>query len=139
MIYKKAFKIPYDADIELVRKIFKQIGKDLLKDEEVGPHFIEPFKSQGVFAMEDSYMVIRAKFMCKPREQFMIRREAFKAVKAKFEENGIAFAHRNVTVHVASGSGPAASHPEEIAEAAAAAGEIVIAEEQPTAPATDKR
>jgi small-conductance mechanosensitive channel len=51
-------------------------------------------------AMEDSAMVVRAKFMSKPGNQFVIRREAYQRIKQAFDEAGIKFAHRQVTVFV---------------------------------------
>ena len=113
VIYKMEFRVPYDTDIEKVRKIIKKIGQEMMEDAEIGPNLIEPLKSQGVSRMEDSAIIIRAKFMSKPREQFVIRRVAYQRIKQAFEENGIRFAHRNVTVHVPRGasadSAPAAA------------------------------
>ncbi len=50
--------------------------------------------------MEDSAMVVKAKFMAKPGNQFVIRREAYQRIKKAFDEAGIKFAHRQVTVFV---------------------------------------
>jgi hypothetical protein len=50
--------------------------------------------------MEDSAMILRAKFMAKPGQQFMIRKEVYRRVQQAFKEAGIEFAHREVTVHV---------------------------------------
>jgi moderate conductance mechanosensitive channel len=50
--------------------------------------------------MEDSAMRVRAKFIAKPGEQFVIRREAYQRIKQAFDEAGIRFAHRQVTVFV---------------------------------------
>ncbi len=57
--------------------------------------------------MEDSAMVVRAKFMARPGNQFVIRREAFQRIKQAFDEAGIQFAHRQVTVFAPS-TGPRA-------------------------------
>jgi moderate conductance mechanosensitive channel len=71
-----------------------------MENEEIAPNLLEPLKSQGVLSMEDSAMIIRAKFTAKPGEQFVIRREVYTRVQKAFEEAGIKFAHREVTVHV---------------------------------------
>ena len=99
-IMKLEFRVPFDTDLEKVRKIFKQIGQDLMKDPELGPDFLEPFKSQGVLQTDDSAFVIRGKFMTKPGRQFVIRRMVFQAVQKAFAAEGIHFADRRVTVHV---------------------------------------
>ena len=101
VIMKLVFRVTYDTDVNQVKKIFKKIGQDLLADPVLGPGFIEPFKSQGVLSMEDSAMIVRGKFMAKPGEQFMIRKEIYNRVQKAFDEDGIKFAHRRVLVDMA--------------------------------------
>lgn len=99
-IMKLEFRVPFDTDLEKVRRIFKKIGQDLIKDPELGPDFLEPFKSQGVLQTDDSAFIVRGKFMSKPGRQFVIRRVVFQAVQKAFAAEGIHFADRRVTVHV---------------------------------------
>lgn len=99
-IMKLEFRVPFDTDLDKVRRIFKKIGQDMMKDPEIGPDFLEPFKSQGVLQTDDSAFVIRGKFMARPGRQFIIRRVVFQAVQRAFAEEGIHFADRRVTVHV---------------------------------------
>lgn len=101
VIMKLMFRVTYDTDVNQVKKIFKKIGQDLLEDPVLGEGFIEPFKSQGVLSMEDSAMIVRGKFMTKPGEQFMIRKEIYNRVQKAFDEAGIKFAHRRVLVDMA--------------------------------------
>jgi small-conductance mechanosensitive channel len=77
--------------------------------------------------MEDSAMRVRAKFIAKPGEQFVIRREAYQRIKQAFDESGIRFAHRQVTVFVP----PAPGSP---AAAVAAAGAAAVVAAEPGAP-----
>jgi small-conductance mechanosensitive channel len=93
-----------------------------MADPELGPHIIEPLKSQGVLAMEDSALLVKAKFTAKPGEQFIVRREAYQRIKQAFDKAGIRFAHRQVTVFVP--PGPAAG-------AVAGAAAAVLAGESP--------
>ncbi|MFC6668859.1 mechanosensitive ion channel family protein [Marinobacterium aestuariivivens] len=95
---KLEFRLPYDTDIEKVRKIIKKTGLEMLEDEEMGPHFLLPLKSQGVMRVEESALIFRMKFTCKPGEQWVIRREAYRRVKEALAANGIEFAHRAVHV-----------------------------------------
>ncbi len=118
-IEKLTFRLTYDTDIRKVKKILKKIGQELMEDPEIGPDLIEPLKSQGVMAMEDSAMVVRAKFMAKPGNQFVIRREAYQRIKQAFDDAGIKFAHRQVTVFVP----PTAAGTQGLAGAAALAAE----------------
>jgi len=100
VVEKLTFRLTYDTDVVKVRKIIKRIGQELMQDPEIAPDLLQPLKSQGVTAMEDSAMVVKAKFMAKPGNQFVIRREAYQRIKKAFDEAGIKFAHRQVTVFV---------------------------------------
>jgi small-conductance mechanosensitive channel len=95
---KLEFRLPYDTDIEQVRKIVKKVGQEMLNDAEIGPQVLLPLKSQGVMRVEESALIFRMKFTCKPGEQWVIRREAYRQVKDALEANGIHFAHRSVHV-----------------------------------------
>ncbi|MFQ5937205.1 MAG: mechanosensitive ion channel family protein, partial [Acidiferrobacterales bacterium] len=123
-IMKLEFRVTYDTDVNKVKKIFKQIGAELMEDEVLGPFFIEPFKSQGVFSMEDSAMIVRAKFTAKPGRQFQIRKEAYTRVQRAFRENGIKFAHRRVTVDLPPGVDANSPQGKAVADAAAAAAAV---------------
>ncbi|NVK44093.1 MAG: mechanosensitive ion channel family protein [Oceanospirillaceae bacterium] len=95
---KLEFRLPYDTDVEKVRKIIKKVGQQMLDDPEMGPNFLLPLKSQGVMRVEESALIFRMKFTCKPGEQWIIRREAYRRVKEALAEQGIFFAHRSVHV-----------------------------------------
>lgn len=121
VIMKLPFRLTYDTDVNKVKKILKQIGADLMADELLGEYFLEPLKSQGVQAMEDSAMIVRAKFMAKPGFQFQIRKEVYSRVQKAFQEQGIEFAHRRVTVDLPPGVDKDSPHGRAMADAAAAA------------------
>ncbi|GAB5469805.1 MAG: mechanosensitive ion channel [Rhodospirillales bacterium] len=99
VIYKMNFRMEPDTDPNLVKKIVKEVGKELMAHPEHGPKFIEPLKSQGVYMIdEDSALVIRVKFMCKPRAQFVLRREIYHRLREVFNERGVRLARRKVEV-----------------------------------------
>ncbi len=102
VMMKLKLRVTYDTDIERVRKLIKNLGKKLLDHPEVGDKFMQPLKSQGVYSMEDdSAIIIRVKFMTKPGDQFITRKVVYAAIRELFEEEGIRFASREVTVRVA--------------------------------------
>ncbi len=88
-IEKIQFRLAFDTDMEVVRKLFKKIGQDLLTNPELSPGIIETFKSQGIANVEDGTLVVRGKFTAKPADVSGIRREVLKAVHHAFRENGI--------------------------------------------------
>jgi small-conductance mechanosensitive channel len=106
VIDKIAIGITYDSDLNLAKKLIKQVGLDLAKDPELGPLIIEPLKMQGVDELGDYAVTIRAKMMTLPGEQFVIRRQAYAMIKKAFDENGIKFAFPTVQV---AGDGEAAT------------------------------
>jgi small-conductance mechanosensitive channel len=95
---KLEFRLPYDVDLEKVRKIIKKVGEAMLENEEYGQNFILPLKSQGVIRIEESTLILRVKFTCKPGEQWVLRRETYRLIKEGLEKAGIHFAHRAVHV-----------------------------------------
>ena len=100
IITKLDIRVRYDANIDLIRKLVKKINKELSKDEEIGPVLLSKIKSQGVREMDDSAMILRVKFKTIPGEQFVVRREVYRRIQESFKQNGIEFAHRNVTVYL---------------------------------------
>jgi moderate conductance mechanosensitive channel len=100
VIMKLKFTVPFDTDPNKVKKLFKNIGKDMQAVPEFAADLLQPFKSQGVFDFDDVGMIIRGKFMAKPGKQFTLRKEIYNRVKKAFEENGIDFARREVRVAI---------------------------------------
>jgi small-conductance mechanosensitive channel len=120
VIMKLQFRVPYDTDLAKVKKIFKKIGAEMAADPVMGPNLLDPPKSQGVLEIDDSAMTIRCKFMARPGEQFVIRRELFQRVQQEFEAAGIHFARRQVSVYVPPAAPGQAPDPQAVAAAAAA-------------------
>jgi small-conductance mechanosensitive channel len=100
LVVKMKFDLPYDTDIEKVRKIVKKVGKKMLADPEYSADFLQPIKSQGVYKVGDSVLTFRVKFTAKPGKQFVIKREAFRLIKEALEKKGIYFAVRKVIVQI---------------------------------------
>ena len=101
VLMKLPLRVTYDTDVDRVRKLVKKLGQELLEHPQVGHTFMQPLKSQGVYKMEDSAMIIRVKFMTKPGEQFVTRKVVYEAIQDLFAREGIHFAHKEVTVRLA--------------------------------------
>jgi moderate conductance mechanosensitive channel len=98
VVVKFNLQFPYDTDVEIVRKVIKRVGKEMLDDPEFGGSFIKQLKSQGIREVGDSVLTIRAKFTAKPGAHFLIRREAYQRITKALNEKGIDYAHRKVIV-----------------------------------------
>jgi small-conductance mechanosensitive channel len=125
VITKLKFTVPFDTDLEKVRKIFKKIGQQIEANPEYADDLLAPFKSQGAADVTDVGIVVRGKFTTKPGGQWGIRKEIYNRVQKAFEENGIAFARREVRVQVTNDEdgGMTADRKSAIAAAAAQASE----------------
>jgi len=135
---KLGFRVTYDTDVDKMRKIIKKFGQELLDDPYYGPMFLQPLKSQGILAMEDSAMIARVKFMTKPGKQYELRKVVYAGLRDLFQKNGIEFANRQVTVRVATSdddepAAKGAEKPSKLAAAGAAAGAALAHEEEAAA------
>ncbi|MGB8334617.1 MAG: hypothetical protein WCE56_08995, partial [Desulfobacterales bacterium] len=108
----------------------------IMEDPELGKKLLGPIKSQGVREVDDSAMIVRVKYKTAPGEQFAIRKEVYGLMQIAFQEAGLKFAHRNVTVTLPPDIEKSLAHAdaetrEKILEAgAAAAGAVIQAEEE---------
>jgi small-conductance mechanosensitive channel len=98
VIDKIVLSLTYDTDLEKVRKLLKQIGKQLAVDPELSPVIIEPLKMQRVDAFGDYGIQIVLKVKTLPGEQFQLRQKALPLIKKIFDENGVEFAYPTVKV-----------------------------------------
>ena len=98
VIDKLSVGVTYDTDLDQVKKIIKQVSREIMADPELAPNIIEPLKMQGVEQFGDFAIQIRMKMMTKPGEQFVIRRRAYAMIKKAFDANDIHFAFPTVTV-----------------------------------------
>ncbi len=131
MVIKFPLEFPYDTNIDKVRKIIKQIGQEMMEDEEMADAFLQPLKSQGVHGISNSVMVIRVKFTAKPGKQFIIKREAFRRITEALKAQGIHYAHRKVIVDFPDSDQkfPADQRTKAL-QAGAAMGAVLAAEEE---------
>ncbi|MEO9897627.1 MAG: mechanosensitive ion channel domain-containing protein [Paracoccaceae bacterium] len=97
-IMKLKVRVPFETDLNMVRKLLKKVGQELGEIEAIRDDFLQPFKAQGAVEVDDYGFVISTKFMSKPGKQFSIRRYAFQAMQDAFEENDIPFSRPRVRV-----------------------------------------
>ena len=98
VIDKITVGVTYDTDLDKLKRVVKQVSKEIMADPVLAKGIIEPLKSQGVAAMGDFAIQVKMKFMAKPGEQFVVRRAIYDRIKKAFEANGINFAFPTVTV-----------------------------------------
>jgi small-conductance mechanosensitive channel len=126
-VMKLPLRVTYDTDVEKVRKLIKKLGEELMHDPDIGKYFLQPLKSQGITAMEDSAMIIRVKFMTHPMNQSEVRKAVYMRIQSLFQREGIKFAQKEVRVRIADEGGE--DDPARRAAAAKAAAQAVIDDE----------
>lgn len=138
VIVKLKFTVPFDTDANKVKKLFKQIGKEIM-EAPYAEDIIQTFKSQGVYDVNDVGIVVRGKFMAKPGKQWMIRKDVYTRVQKIFAENNIEFARREVRVNIPEREdGKEADGPTDSAVAAAASQAVIVEQELLEAEAAKK-
>src|SRR3546814_15154686 len=95
---KIKIRVPFDTDLNKMRKAVKKVGEEMQADPELGPMFLQPLKSQGAVDTDEQGFVTSVKFTSRPGEQFILRREAFARMQKAFRESGVEFAEPRVTV-----------------------------------------
>lgn len=133
-IMKLEFRVPFDTDVKLIKKLIKKVSANLMANEDYGHFMLGPLKSQGVRRMEEFNMVIGVKFMAVPGEQWTIRRDAYQQIRDAFKENGIEFAQRSVKVEVVSDR----ALTKEVEEAAVSAAQESFENQLPAKAAPDE-
>ena len=126
-VMKLQYLVPFDTDIQQVKKIIKKINKEIRAVPELNEFMLDDIKSQGVKAMEEYGMRMRVKFMTKPGGQFTLRKLVLAKMRKEFAEAGIEFAKPRVSVHLPEDSNLT---PEEQALMAAAAEKEVKAKKE---------
>ncbi|MEM7268311.1 MAG: mechanosensitive ion channel family protein [Pseudomonadota bacterium] len=140
VMMKLPLRLTYDTDVDKVRKLVKKLGVKLLDHPTEGHKFVQPLKSQGVYMMEDSAMIIRIKFMTRPGDQWTTRKLVYQEIRNLFEKEGIKFAHKEVTVRIPEIE---SRNPEDLTDqdrkAIGAAARRVVEEEMPQPAMADDR
>jgi small-conductance mechanosensitive channel len=89
---KFAIRLVRDVDLELVRKTVKRVGLEMMEDPELQPEMILPLKFQGIVDVDQTAVVCRLKFTCKPQKPTWVQRAALKRLYLEFRKHGIEFA-----------------------------------------------
>jgi len=116
------------TDIELLRKTVKKIGTDMMEEPTFKPILLQPLKMQGVVDIKDSSLIVRFKFMARPKNPSLVQRMAIRRMYETLPKLGIQFA--TPTYPIPFSMPAAAPAPPAVLAPAAAAGEP----EPPAAP-----
>jgi small-conductance mechanosensitive channel len=85
------------TDVELLRKTVKKLGTDMLEEPAFKPIIMQPLKMQGVVDIKDSQVIVRFKFMARPKNPSLIQRTAIRRMYDTLPGLGIKFATPTMT------------------------------------------
>lgn len=90
--------VAYRENVDEVINILKEIGEEMRADPEFGKDMLEPVEILGLDRFADSAIIIRARLITKPIQQWRIGREFNRRMKKVFDERGIEipFPHRTL-------------------------------------------
>ncbi|SIO29543.1 mechanosensitive ion channel family protein [Halodesulfovibrio marinisediminis] len=117
-IMKLEYLVPFDTDVNKIKKIIKRINKEVREDPDLDALLLDDIKSQGVKAIEQYGLRMRVKFMTKPGGQWSIRKIVYTKMRQIFKEEGIEFARPTVAVHVPKGEQLTPEQQQELSAAA---------------------
>ncbi|MBI2738201.1 MAG: mechanosensitive ion channel [Rhodospirillales bacterium] len=80
------------TDVELLRKTVKKIGTDMMEEPAFKPILMQPLKMQGVVDIKDSSLIVRFKFMARPKNPSAIQRMGVRRMYEQLPKLGIRFA-----------------------------------------------
>jgi small conductance mechanosensitive channel len=91
--------ISYRENVDEVMKVIVNLGREMAEDQSLAPNIITPLEVQGVQALDDSAVVIRARIRVSAGTQWGMKREFNRRLKNRFDELGIEipFPQRTIT------------------------------------------
>ena len=95
--------IAYKEDVEGAIQVMQKVGSELAEDAEWGAKITEPMSTFGVQELADSAVIVRVRFKTTPGDQWAIRREYNKRIKAAFDNVGIEIPFPHVTMYPGAG------------------------------------
>ena len=94
--------IDYSSDIEKALAVIREVGQAMRADEAWRARLAADIEILGVERLDSSAVVLRCRLKVAPAiEQWNVKREFLKRVKAAFDARGVTFPFQQLTVHVA--------------------------------------
>jgi small-conductance mechanosensitive channel len=102
--------VAYKEDVDAAMAVMRDVGRALRAEPAWAARLLDDLDIAGVERLDDSAVVLRCRFKCVPLEQWTVKREFLRRLKAAFEAAGIEIPYPHRTVFVGRLNG-AAAHP----------------------------
>ena len=91
--------IAYKEDTDHVTEVMKKVGEDMMNDDEYKEKILEPLEIFGVDKLDDSAVIIKARFKTLPVMQWAVGREYLRRLKKAFDREGIEIPFPHTTIY----------------------------------------
>jgi small conductance mechanosensitive channel len=91
--------IAYGEAVDHALEVMARTAEALRADPSFGPRILDTFEVVGVERWDDSAVILRGRFKVGPLEQWSVRREYLRRLKAAFDAEGIEIPFPQLTVH----------------------------------------
>lgn len=91
--------VGYGTDLDAAMDVMREVAAQMRRDPAQAARILDDLEVAGVERWADSAVVIRARFRVAPLEQWTVRREFLKRLKAAFDRAGIEIPFPQLTLH----------------------------------------
>ena len=91
--------VAYRENIDEVMAVMRKVAEQLEQDPDFQQKILTEMEIAGVESLTDSAVIIRCRFRTLPLEQWGVKREYLRRVKAAFDEHGIEIPYPHMTVY----------------------------------------
>ncbi|KRC10083.1 mechanosensitive ion channel protein MscS [Hydrogenophaga sp. Root209] len=91
--------VAYRENVDEVMAVMRGVAAELREDPDFLPKIIADLEVAGVESWADSAVIIRCRFRTLPLEQWSVKREYLRRLKAAFDAQGIEIPYPHVTVY----------------------------------------
>jgi small conductance mechanosensitive channel len=94
--------VAYRENVDEALAVMRQVGEQMRADPSYVGRILADLEIAGVERLDDSAVVLRCRFKVAPLEQWNVRREYQRRIKAAFDERGIEIPFPHVTLYAGS-------------------------------------
>ncbi len=91
--------VAYRENVDEVMAVMRGVAAELREDPDFLPKIIADLEMAGVESLADSAVIIRCRFRTLPLEQWSVKREYLRRLKAAFDAQGIEIPYPHMTVY----------------------------------------
>lgn len=102
--------VAYREDVDRVLDVMREVGEQLRADPGFGPRILDNIEIAGVEHLADSAVILGCRFKVRPLEQWNVRREYLRRIKAAFDAKGIEIPYPHLTLYAGSARPEARRH-----------------------------